>query len=153
MIDPITWGQDLLTNDSLCLYDFNLFVSEIQKMYGDKDCKLIAASRLYIEFCQGHHNPEESLQASANQLQQNRREAGWDEEQQQLSCYRMIWPGLKPELHRKVKRCTNEDGMIDIINELFDRAADVETKPQKYGKSQRQMQHGETFLKGGRKCA
>jgi hypothetical protein len=27
MIDPITWGQDLLTNDSPCLHDFDLFVS------------------------------------------------------------------------------------------------------------------------------
>ena len=61
----------------------------------------------------------------------------------------MIWAGLKPELHPKVRPFTNEDGMFDSIDELFDRAADVETKPQNYDKSQ-QRQHGETSYKGGR---
>ena len=150
MIDPITWGQDLLTNDSPCLHDFDLFVSEIQKMYGDKDRKLNAGTRLYLEFHQGHHDPDESVRAYANRLRRNWREAGWDEEQQKLSCYHMIWAGLKPELHPKVRPFTNEDGMFDSIDELFDRAADVETKPQKYDKSQ-QRQHGETSYKGGRK--
>jgi hypothetical protein len=42
--------------------------------------------------------------------------------------------------------------MFDRIDELFDRAADLETKPQKYDKSQQQRQHGETSYKGGRKC-
>jgi len=44
----------------------------------------------------------------------------------------MIWAGLKPELHPKVTPFTEENGMFDSIDELFDRAADVETKPQKY---------------------
>jgi hypothetical protein len=62
----------------------------------------------------------------------------------------MIWAGLKPELHPKVRPFTKEDGMFDNSDELFDRAADVETKPQKYDKSQ-QWQHRETSYKGGRK--
>jgi hypothetical protein len=62
----------------------------------------------------------------------------------------MIWIGLKPELHPKVRPFNNKDRMIDSIDELFDRAADIETKPQEYGKSQ-QRQHGETSYKGGRK--
>jgi len=99
MIDPITWGQDLLTNDSPCIHDFDLFVNEIQKMYGEKDRKLNAGTRLYHEFCQGHHDPSESVRAYANRLRRNWREAGWDQEQQKLSCYHMIWAGLKPELH------------------------------------------------------
>ena len=151
MIDPITWGQDLLTTDSPCLHDFDVFVSEIQKMYADKDRKLNAGTRLCLEFRQGHHDPDESVRAYANRLRQNWREAGWDEEQQKLSCYDMIWAGLKPELHPKVKPFTNEDGMFDSIGELFDRAADVESKPQKYNKSQQQRQHGETSYKSGRK--
>jgi hypothetical protein len=61
MIDLNTWGQDLLTNNSPCLHDFDLFVSEIQMMYGDKDCKLNADTRLYLEFRQGHHDPNESV--------------------------------------------------------------------------------------------
>jgi len=151
MIDPITWGQDRLTNDSPCLHDFDPFVSEIQKMYGDKDRKLHAGTRLYLEFRQGHHDPDESVRAYANRLRQNWREAGWDEEQQKLSCYHMIWSGLKPELHPIIRPFSNETGMFDSIDELFDRAADVETKPQKYDKSQQQRQYGETSYKAGRK--
>jgi len=32
MIDPITWGQDLLSIDSPCIHDFDLSMNEIQKM-------------------------------------------------------------------------------------------------------------------------
>jgi hypothetical protein len=103
-------------------------------MYGDKDRKLNAGTRLYLECRQGHLDPDESIRAYANRLRQNGREAGWDEEQQKLSCYHMIWAGLKPELHPKVKPFTNEDGMVDSMDELFNRAADVETIPQKYDK-------------------
>jgi hypothetical protein len=127
MIDPSTWGQDLLPNDSPCLHDFDLFVSEIQKMYGDKARKLNAGTSLYLEFCQGHHDPDESVQDYANRLRRNLREAGWDEEQRKLSGYDMIWAGLKPELHPKVRPFTNEDRMFDSMDELFDGAADAET--------------------------
>jgi len=84
MIDPITWGQDLLINDSPCHYDFDLFVSKIQKVYGDKHCKLNAGTRLYLQSRQGHHDPDESVLGYTNRLQCNWREAGWDEEQQKL---------------------------------------------------------------------
>jgi len=151
MIDPITWSQDLLNTNSQCLYNFDLFVSEIRKMYSDKDRKLNAGTRLYLEFRQGHYHPDESVRAYVNRLRQNWREAGWDKEQQKLSCYHMIWAGLKPELHPKVKPFTNEDEMIDSIDELFNRAVDVETQPQKYDTSQQQRQDGETSYKGGRK--
>jgi len=50
MIHPITWGQNLLTNDSPFIHNFDLFVKEIQKMYGEKDRKLNARTRLYHEF-------------------------------------------------------------------------------------------------------
>jgi len=151
MIDTITWGQDLLTNDSPCMHDFNLFVNEIQPMYGEKDRKLNTGTRLYHGFRQGHHDPDESVRAYANQLRRNWREAGWDEEQQMLSCYHMIWAGLKPELHPNIRPFSNKDGMFDSIDELLDRAVDVETKPQKYDQSQQQRQYGETSYKGGKK--
>jgi hypothetical protein len=40
-------------------------------------------------------------------------------------CNHMIWPGLKPELNQNVKPCSNYYRMIDHIDEVFDRAADV----------------------------
>jgi hypothetical protein len=45
---------------------------------------------------------------------------------------------------------TDEDGMFHSIDELFNPAANVETKSQKYDKSQ-QWQHRETPYKDGRK--
>jgi len=45
MIDPITWSQDLQKNNSPCLNNLDLFVAEIQKMYGDKDQRLNVASK------------------------------------------------------------------------------------------------------------
>jgi len=63
----------------------------------------------------------------------------------------MILVGIQPKLHPNVKPYTNAERMFDSIDELFDRAADVETKPQKYDKSQQQRQHGETSCNGGRK--
>jgi hypothetical protein len=146
MIDPITWGQDLLTNDSPCIHDFDLFINEIQKMYGEMDCKLNAGTRLYHEIRKCHHDPDESVRAYAIRLRRNWREAGWDEEQQMLSCYHTIWAGVKPDLHRKISPFHNEDGMFDSSDELFDQAADVETKPQKYDKSQQPRQYGETIV-------
>jgi len=56
MIDPITWGQDLLTNNCPCIDNFYLFVNEIQKMYGEKDRRLNTGTRLDHEFRQGHHD-------------------------------------------------------------------------------------------------
>jgi len=50
-------------------------------MYGDKDRKLNAGTTLYLEFRQGHHDPNESVWAYANRLRRNWWEAGWDEEQ------------------------------------------------------------------------
>ena len=64
----------------------------------------------------------------------------------------MIWAGLKPELHPIIRPFSNEDGMFDSIDERFDRAADVETKPQKYDKSQQQRQYRESSSNGGSKC-
>ena len=103
-------------------------------MYSEKDRKLNAGTRLYLEFREDCHDSDESVQAYANQVRHNWREAGAVEQQQTLSCYHMICVGLKHKLHPKVKPCTNEDGMLNSIDELFPRAADVEAKPQKYNK-------------------
>jgi len=50
MIDPITWGQDLKKNNSPCLNHLDLFVAEIQKMYGYKDRRLNVARKSFYDF-------------------------------------------------------------------------------------------------------
>ena len=56
-INPITGGQDLLTNDSPCLHDFDHCICKIQKKYGDKGHGLHVGTRLYLQFRQGYHDP------------------------------------------------------------------------------------------------
>lgn len=52
MIDPITWGANQLTNDSLCHDDFKLFVTVIRMMNSENYHNLNADTRLYLEFPQ-----------------------------------------------------------------------------------------------------
>jgi hypothetical protein len=50
--------------------------------------------------------------------------------------YDTIWAGLKPYLHPKLRRFTKANGRFDSMDELFDRAADLETQPRNYDKQQ-----------------
>jgi len=150
MIDPITWGQDLQKNNSTCLHDFDLFVGEIQKMYGDKDRRLNVARKSFYDFPQGYYNANENVRAYANRLRRNWREAEWDEVQFQPMLYDMVWAGLKADLLPRLKPFTKANGKFNSIDELFDRAADVETEPEKYDKQQ-QKPPGESSRPGGKK--
>jgi len=151
MIDPITWGQDLQKNNSPCLNNLDCFVAEIQKMYSNKDRRLIRARKSFDDFPQGYYNADVQVGAYANRLEQNRREAEWDEVQFQPMLYDMIWAGMKVDQLPQLKLFTNVGGNFDSIDELFDRAADVETQPEKYGKQQ-QKPLGESSCPGGKKC-
>jgi len=150
MIDPITWGQDLQKNNSPCLNNLDLFVAEIQKMYGDKDRRLNVARKSFYDFPQGYYNADENVRAYANRLRRNWREAEWDEVQFQPMLYDMVWAGLKANLLPKLKPFTKENGKFNSIDELFDRAADVETELEKYDKQQ-QKPPGESSRPGGKK--
>jgi len=68
MMDPITWRLELPTNDSPYLPDLKIFISEIRKLYGDNNRKPNAGSRLYLEFRQGHHDPDDRVPAYCNRL-------------------------------------------------------------------------------------
>jgi len=61
MIDPITWGQDLQKNNSPCLNNLDLFITEIQKMYGDKDRRLNLARKSFYNFPQGYYKADENV--------------------------------------------------------------------------------------------
>jgi hypothetical protein len=97
---------------------------------------------------QGYHNSDENIRAYANRLRRNWREAGWDEEQHKIMLYDMIWAGLKPYLHPKLRPFTKANGRFDSIDELFDTAADVETPPRNYDKQQRPTESGSGNQKG-----
>jgi len=150
MIDPIPCGQDLQKTNSTCLHNFDHFVGEMQKMYGDEDRRLNVAKKSYVNFPQGYDNANENLRAYANRLRWKWREAEWDEVQFQPMLYNMGWGGLKADSLPKLKPFTNADGKFNSIDELFDRAADVETELERDDKLQ-QTPPGESSRPGGRK--
>jgi len=97
---------------------------------------------------QGHHNSDGNIPAYVYRLRRNRREAGWDEEQHKIMLYDMIWAGLKPYLHPKLRPFTKANGRFDSIDELFDTAAVIETPPRNYDKQQRPSESGSGNQKG-----
>jgi len=46
--------------------------------------------------------------------------------------YDVIWAGLKPYLHPKLRPFTNASRGFDSIDELFDTTADIEAPPPNY---------------------
>jgi len=147
MINPVTWGQDQLADDHPCLHDLDLFITEIRKQYGDKNQGQNSSTRAIHEMMQGDHNPDENIRAYANRLWQNCRESGPDEEHHKIMLYDMIWAGLKPYLWPKLRPFTKTNGRLDSINELFNRAANVET-PRKSDKQQQSTEIGGGNQKG-----
>jgi hypothetical protein len=61
VIDPITWGQDLQKNNSPCLNNLDLFVVDIQQMYGNMDWRLNIARKSLYDFPQGCYNADENI--------------------------------------------------------------------------------------------
>ena len=150
IIDPITCGQDQQKNNSPCLNNLELFVAEIQKIYGDKDRRLNVARKSFYDFPQVYYNADENVRAYANRLPRNWREAEWDEVEFQPMLYDMVWAGLKANLLPTLKPFTKENGKFNSIDEVFDRAADVETEAEPYDE-QRLMLPGESPRPGGKK--
>jgi hypothetical protein len=68
MTDPVTWGYNLLANDHPCLHVVHLFITEIQKQYGDKDRRQNSSLELSQEMMAGYHNPDKTVCAYANRL-------------------------------------------------------------------------------------
>jgi len=89
-------------------------------MYADKERELNVAMRGYREVPQGYHDPKEGVRAYANRPRRNWWEADWDEQIQHKMLYGMVWSGLKEYLQPKIKPFTDESGMFNPIDELFD---------------------------------
>jgi len=47
MTDRVTWGHDLLADNHPSLHELDLFITEIQKQYGDKDQRQNSSTRAY----------------------------------------------------------------------------------------------------------
>jgi hypothetical protein len=101
MTDPVSWGPDLRKQENLCLGDFDLFTTELMKMYGEQEWELNAATRAYHQLPQGYHDPKEGVRACTNRLWRNWREADWDEQIYHKMLYGMVWSGLQGIYYQK----------------------------------------------------
>jgi hypothetical protein len=134
--------------------DFEAFSEEIQKMYGGKDRKLNAAMKCMTDFLQG---PNELVRVYANRFKANWRAAG-SHLQDNKNLDEIAWSALRLGLQSNIKPLTRKIGRFDTMEELFDRAADSEVKPD--GKKpppqqpqQQQRRSGESSCQqGGKKC-
>ena len=125
----------------------------MQKMYGHNNLKLNAAMKCMTNFLQ---RPNEPVRVYANRIKANWRAAGWLP-QDNKNLYEITWCGLRPGLKSKIRSLTPKNGRFDCMEELFDRAADSEvkpdgTKPQPQHPQHQQRQSGKsTSQQGGKK--
>jgi len=104
------------------------------------------------DFLQGANEP---VRVYANRIKANWRAAGWLR-QDNKDLYEIAWSGLQPGLQSKIKPLTPKNGRFDSMEELFNRAADSEVKPdskkpQPQQPQQQQKQSGESSQQGGKK--
>ena len=152
MTDPVEWLRDLRGDSDLCLEDFEAFLEEIQKIYGNKERKLHVAMKCVIYFHQGANEP---VRVYANRIKENWRAEGWLL-QDKKNHYEIAWSRLRPGLKSRIKLLTPKNGKFDSTAELFDCTADSEikpdgNKPQQQQPHQQQKQSGESFHQGGKK--
>jgi len=152
MTDPVEWIRNLRRASDPCLEDFEASSEEKQKMSGDKDRKLNAAMKCMTDFLQGVNEP---VRVYANPIKANWGAAGWLP-QDTKNLYEIAWSGLRPRLKSNIKLLTPKNGRFDSMEELFDRAADSEVKPdgkkpQPQQPQQHQRQAGESSSQQGGK--
>lgn len=61
MTDTDFWGHDLLANDDRCLSGYDLFITEIWKQYGAKDCKQNSSTWVHHEMMEGFYNSDDNI--------------------------------------------------------------------------------------------
>jgi hypothetical protein len=150
--EPVEWLQDLRRDSDPCLEDFKAFSEEMQKTYSDKHRKLNAAMKCMTHFLQGANEP---VRVYANRIKADWRAAGWLP-QDNKNLYDIAWSGPRPPLQSKIKPLTPKNGIFDSMEELVDRAADSEVKPdgkkpQPQQPQQQQKQSGESSSQQGGK--
>jgi hypothetical protein len=133
MTSPAEWASELVLARSDCLRDWDLFEAEIREMYGNRERRLNAAARAYAEYMQGALDSNETVKAYANRMQSNWREAGWkagpEEPKAQQMLYDLVWSGLRAGIKARIRPFAGKRGQFDTVEELFEKAHEVEVKP------------------------
>jgi hypothetical protein len=75
----------------------------------------------------------ETVKAYANRMQSNWREAGWkagpEEPKAQQMLYDLVWSGLRSGIKARIRPFAGKRGQFDTVEELFEKAHEVEVKP------------------------
>jgi len=119
MPDPAEWAGDLSAESGSCLLDFDLFLQEMAKVYGDKDRRCVAVITLMQESIQ---LPEESVRAYTNRVKAIGRQAGCNPLKHDDVLYYIAWAGLRYGVKNTVGPMTPACAEFDSLKELLDKA-------------------------------
>jgi hypothetical protein len=146
---PAEWANRLVLNRSTSLYDWDRFEKELRGVYGDRDRQLNAALVAYGEMAQGYHDSDESVRDFESRIRSNWGDAGWhaddDSELGQRMLYDLVWTGLRPGIRARIRPFAGKNGRFDTVEELFEKAYEVEIKP---NRERRTQQSAATAEKG-----
>jgi hypothetical protein len=143
--DPVKWLRDLRRDSDPCLEGFDPFSEEMQMLYGNKDRKLNAAIQSMPDLLR---SANELVRIDDNQVKANRTTAGWFAKENK-NLYEIAWSGVRTGLISKIKLFTPKKRRFHSMEELFDRAANAQVKPdsnklQPEQLQQQQRQSGES---------
>jgi hypothetical protein len=143
---PAEWANRLVLSQSASLNDLDRFEKELREVYGDRDRQLNAAFVAYGEMAKGYHDSDESVRDFESPIRSNWRDAGWhaddDSELGQRMLYDLIWVGLRPAIRARIRPFAGKNGRFDTVEELFEKAHEVEVKPNRDRCAQSAERHG-----------
>jgi len=136
MTDPVERLQVLRRYSDPRLEDFEGFLEAMQKMSADKDWKPSAAMQCMTDFLQGAHAP---MRVYANRIIANWTAAEWLPLHNKNHC-EMARSGLGFGLQSRIWPLIPQNDVFDRMDEIYNRAADSEAKPDGH-KPQQQQPH------------
>jgi len=135
-------GYHLLHDDDTCLYNYHLRVTESCNRYGDIIQEQITSTHVSHAMMHCCHNSEENIGAYAKWLWLHWRNSGGDEVLHMIMLYDMIWAGLKPYLHPKLRPFPMANATFDSSDVLCSTIVDIKTPPQSNDNQQWRPERG-----------
>jgi hypothetical protein len=139
---PAEWANRLVLNRSASLNNWGRFEKRLREVYGDRDRQLNAALVAVGEIAQGYHDSDESVRDFESRTRSNWRDAGWhmdeedDDSAESRILYDLAWAGLRPAIRTRIRPFAGKNGRFDTLEELFEKAHEVEIKPNRERRAQ-----------------
>jgi hypothetical protein len=139
---PAEWGNQLGLNPSASLNNWGRFEKRLRVVYGDRDRQLNAALVAVGEITQGYHDSDESVRDFESRTRSNWRDSGWhmneedDDSAESRILYDLAWAGLRPAIRMRIRPFAGKNGRFDTLEKLFEKAHEVEIKPNRERRAQ-----------------